>query len=47
MDSLYIAVSEQLGQDGTDRDNVTEWEYEGNTIQLSQNEDGAVIKITK
>lgn len=47
MDSLYIAISEQLGQDGEDSGDVTVWAYEGSKVQLSQDGDFSVIEITK
>lgn len=45
VDSLFIGISEQLGQDGVDEENTSIWEYGETTIVLSQEEDNCIVEI--
>lgn len=44
-DSLFIAISEQLGQDGVDEGDIVKWQFDNTTVTLMQNEAGCVVEI--
>ncbi|MBQ8974455.1 MAG: hypothetical protein IJ072_01880 [Oscillospiraceae bacterium] len=45
IDSLRNAISEQLGKDGADSDDVTLWQYEKNHVVLYETGEGCVVDI--